>query len=105
MRGVWSRTRKSLAPGNAPETVRFPGRRATFAKNREEPRLPYLDQKRAPNPRKLRIFLAEKGLDVPTKELDLYAGEQNRLLGAAKVGLATLAELSETVVPSVSLQA
>lgn len=36
----------------------------------------YLDKKRAPNPRKLRIFLAEKGLDVPTRELDLYAGEQ-----------------------------
>lgn len=38
----------------------------------------YLDKKRAPNPRKLRIFLAEKGLDIPIKELDLYAGEQKK---------------------------
>jgi len=36
----------------------------------------YLDKKRAPNPRKLRIYLAEKKLDIPIKELDLYAGEQ-----------------------------
>jgi len=37
----------------------------------------YLDTKRAPNPRKLRIYLAEKGLrDLPVKELDLRAGEQ-----------------------------
>jgi glutathione S-transferase len=36
----------------------------------------YLDTKRAPNPRKLRIYLAEKGLKLPVKELDLRAGEQ-----------------------------
>ena len=36
----------------------------------------YLDTKRAPNPRKVRIYLAEKSLDIPIKELDLYAGEQ-----------------------------
>ena len=36
----------------------------------------YLDTKRAPNPRKLRIYLAEKGLDLPIKQLDLRAGEQ-----------------------------
>jgi glutathione S-transferase len=37
----------------------------------------YLDTKRAPNPRKLRIYLAEKGLRaLPVKELDLRAGEQ-----------------------------
>ena len=36
----------------------------------------YLDKKRAPNPRKLRIYLAEKKLDIPIKELDLYAGDQ-----------------------------
>jgi glutathione S-transferase len=36
----------------------------------------YLDTKRAPNPRKMRIYLAEKGLHLPIKELDLYAGEQ-----------------------------
>jgi len=36
----------------------------------------YLDTKRAPNPRKLRIYLAEKGLSLPVKQLDLRAGEQ-----------------------------
>ncbi len=36
----------------------------------------YLDTTRAPNPRKLRIYLAEKGLELPVKELDLRAGEQ-----------------------------
>ena len=36
----------------------------------------YLDTKRAPNPRKLRIYLAEKGLDLPVKQLDLRTGEQ-----------------------------
>lgn len=36
----------------------------------------YLDTSRAPNPRKLRIYLAEKGLAIPTKELNLRAGEQ-----------------------------
>ena len=36
----------------------------------------YLDKKRAPNPRKLRMYLAEKQLDIPIKELDLYAGDQ-----------------------------
>ena len=36
----------------------------------------YLDTKRAPNPRKLRIYLAEKGLDLSVKQLDLRAGEQ-----------------------------
>lgn len=36
----------------------------------------YLDTKRAPNPRKMRIYLAEKKLQLPIKELDLRAGEQ-----------------------------
>lgn len=36
----------------------------------------YLDTTRAPNPRKVRIYLAEKGLTIPTKELNLRAGEQ-----------------------------
>ena len=36
----------------------------------------YLDTKRAPNPRKLHIYLAEKGLSLPVKQLDLRAGEQ-----------------------------
>ena len=36
----------------------------------------YLDTTRAPNPRKLRLYLAEKGLDLPVKQLNLRAGEQ-----------------------------
>ena len=31
---------------------------------------------RAPNPRRVRIFLAEKGISVPTVQLDLFQGEQ-----------------------------
>ena len=34
------------------------------------------DCKTAPNPRRVRIFLAEKGVTVPTVEVDLRAGEQ-----------------------------
>lgn len=36
----------------------------------------YLDTGRAPNPRKVRIYLAEKGLELPVKLVDLRAGEQ-----------------------------
>ena len=36
----------------------------------------YLDKKRAPNPRIVRIYLAEKNLDIPIKEIDLHAGDQ-----------------------------
>lgn len=60
----------------------------------------YLDQKRAPDLRKLRIFLAKKGLDIPTRELDLYAGQQNRLLGAVKVGLTAPVALNSTAILS-----
>ena len=34
----------------------------------------YEDQ-RAPNPRRVRVFLAEKGIDVPRRQLDIMAGE------------------------------
>jgi glutathione S-transferase len=34
------------------------------------------DNARAPNPRRVRIFLAEKGLEVPTVQVDLRAREQ-----------------------------
>jgi glutathione S-transferase len=30
----------------------------------------------APNPRRVRIFIAEKGLDIPVQQVDLAAGEQ-----------------------------
>ena len=29
----------------------------------------------APNPRRARIFIAEKGLDIPTEELSILEGE------------------------------
>jgi glutathione S-transferase len=32
------------------------------------------DYTRAPNPRRVRIFLAEKGITVPTEQLDLFTG-------------------------------
>ena len=34
------------------------------------------DYQLAPNPRRVRIFLAEKGITVPTVQIDLRAGEQ-----------------------------
>jgi len=34
------------------------------------------DSGRAPNPRRVRIFLAEKGLTVPTEQVDMMAGQQ-----------------------------
>jgi glutathione S-transferase len=34
------------------------------------------DTARAPNPRRVRIFLAEKGLEVPTEQIDLNKSEQ-----------------------------
>ncbi len=34
-----------------------------------------LQTKTAPNPRRVRIFLAEKGIEVPYEELDLMKGE------------------------------
>jgi glutathione S-transferase len=33
------------------------------------------DMARAPNPRRVRMFLAEKGLDIPRVEVDIQAGE------------------------------
>ena len=36
----------------------------------------FFDCKTAPSPRRVRIFLAEKGLDIETVQIDLGAGEQ-----------------------------
>jgi glutathione S-transferase len=36
----------------------------------------FYDSGRAPNPRRVRIFLAEKGITVPTEQVDMIAGEQ-----------------------------
>ena len=38
--------------------------------------LKFYDCKTAPSPRRVRIFLAEKGLDIETIEVDLGSGEQ-----------------------------
>ena len=36
------------------------------------------DTKTAPNPRRVRIFLAEKGIEVPTVQVDIAGGENRR---------------------------
>jgi glutathione S-transferase len=41
-----------------------------------EDRMKLYDSGRAPNPRRVRIFLAEKGLTVPTEQVDMMAGAQ-----------------------------
>ncbi len=33
------------------------------------------DMKQAPNPRRVRIFLAEKGIEIPSQQIDIGAGE------------------------------
>ncbi|MEO0823833.1 MAG: glutathione S-transferase [Pseudomonadota bacterium] len=63
------------------------------------------DQPRAPNPRRVNIFLAEKGVDFPRETLDLMQGEHRaqgytRLTGIAQVPALALADgrvLTETV--------
>jgi glutathione S-transferase len=36
------------------------------------------DFTRAPNPRRVRIFLAEKGITVPMEQIDLFTGPTAR---------------------------
>ena len=38
----------------------------------------YYDYRNAPSPRKVRLFIAEKGLDIPTQQVDLRSREQFR---------------------------
>lgn len=45
------------------------------------------DQPRAPNPRRLNIFIAEKGIDIPRVPIDLIAGEHKTPEYLAKVGV------------------
>jgi glutathione S-transferase len=45
------------------------------------------DQPRAPNPRRVNIFLAEKGLDCVRVNIDLIAGEHKQPEYLAKVGV------------------
>jgi glutathione S-transferase len=37
-----------------------------------------LDSKMAPNPRRVRIFLAEKGIEVPTEQVDIASAENRK---------------------------
>jgi glutathione S-transferase len=48
---------------------------AKFEKQREVPMLLYDSANPAPNPRRVRIFLAEKGMRVPTAHVSIPAGE------------------------------
>ncbi|MGF1503330.1 MAG: glutathione S-transferase family protein [Paracoccaceae bacterium] len=46
------------------------------------------DQPRAPNPRRLNIFLAEKGLEIPREEVDLMTGGHRDPAFLERVGAA-----------------
>ena len=43
-----------------------------------------LDSTMAPNPRRVRIFLAEKGIEVPVEQVDIGASENRTAEFAAK---------------------
>ena len=45
------------------------------------------DQPRAPNPRRVNIFLAEKGIEIPRVPLDLIQGEHKRADYLSKTGV------------------
>ncbi len=51
----------------------------------------------APNPRKVRIFLAEKGIEIPRVDLDLQAGEARtpEFLAKNSLGLTPVLELDD----------
>ena len=51
------------------------------------------DSKFAPNPRRVRIFLAEKGIEVPTEQVDLARGETRKAPYLAKNSLGGLPAL------------
>lgn len=51
---------------------------------REEDHLKLIDQAQAPNPRRVRIFLAEKGISVPTEQVNLIDLEHRSADFAAK---------------------
>jgi glutathione S-transferase len=38
----------------------------------------YYDYRSAPSPRKVRLFIAEKGIEIPTQQVDLRSREQHR---------------------------
>jgi len=45
------------------------------------------DQRRAPNPRRVHIFLAEKGVEIERIDIDLIAGEHKQPDYLAKIGV------------------
>jgi len=45
------------------------------------------DQPRAPNPRRVNIFLAEKGIEIPRVDVNLIAGEHKKADYLAKAGV------------------
>ena len=45
------------------------------------------DQPRAPNPRRVNIFLAEKGIEIERVDIDLIAGEHKKPDYLAKIGV------------------
>lgn len=50
----------------------------------------FYDYRHAPSPRKVRLFIAEKGLSIPTTEVDLRAGAQHEPAFLAKNPAATV---------------
>lgn len=56
----------------------------------------------APNPRRARIFIKEKGLDIPSVEVDLFAGEnlKEEYLSRSIWGLCPLLELDDGTIIS-----
>ena len=56
----------------------------------------------APNPRKVRVYLAEKGIRVPMQNVDLMKGEQRspEFLGKNPLGVVPVLELDDgTIIP------
>ena len=51
------------------------------------------DQPRAPNPRRVNIFLAEKGIEIPRESVDLMAGAHREAGFLGKVGAAQVPAL------------
>jgi glutathione S-transferase len=65
----------------------------------------YYDYRNAPSPRKVRLFIAEKGIEIPTQEVDLRSREQHRpdFLAKNPSGCVPLLELDDGTCLSESL--
>ncbi len=51
------------------------------------------DQRRAPNPRRVNIFLAEKGIEIERVDVNLMAGEHKQPDYVARIGVAQVPAL------------